>query len=340
MIRLGIVGLGFGGAVQLPAFRALPDVEVVALGGRRAGKARDLADRMGIAVGGSIDDVFNAPMDAIAVALPPELGADVCLRALERGLSVLAEKPLADTAARANLLARQAIGRTAAVDFELADLATFRALKQAVQGASIDSAKVVWRTRSFAHERRLWTWKTDRARHGGVLNLLGSHAFFLAEWLFGPIGSLAAKISDERTRVLAPAGEIAAEDRATIRATTLAGAPFEIELDNVAAGTAHRWEVALPGARLTLDAGVDGSFELSQEKGGSRTVLAVDGVESGVDWRIAPFQRLAARFVDSASRRIPCFPDFEAGARVQRLLEAVHASSGRGGATLDTQDPA
>ena len=338
MIRLGIVGLGFGAAVQLPAFRELPGVQVVALGGRRPDKAKELADRMGIGVGGSIDDVLATPLDALSVALPPELGASVCLRALERGLAVLAEKPLAENAMRASLLAQRAVGRTAAVDFELADLAAFRALKQSAEGTQIKSVKIVWRTRSYAHEKGLWTWKTDRAQHGGVLNLLGSHVFFLLEWMFGPLRTLAARVSDERTRPLAPAGAVAAEDLAEIRATTQGGAAIDITLDNAATGISHRWDVVLDGASLAFVAHPDGSFELAQEKSGSRLILASDPVVPGIDWRIAPFRRLAARFIESASRGESCFPGFDTGARVQRLLDAVRESSERGGANVGTQD--
>jgi myo-inositol 2-dehydrogenase/D-chiro-inositol 1-dehydrogenase len=94
MIRLCLIGLGFGKAVQLPAFRQLP-VEVVAVGARRADKAREFALEHGIACGGSIEDVFAAKPDAVSIALPPEIGASVAQRALELGMAVLADKPLA-----------------------------------------------------------------------------------------------------------------------------------------------------------------------------------------------------------------------------------------------------
>ena len=47
-IRVGIVGVGYGQAVLVPAFRLDPRFEVVALAASRPGKAREVADRLGV----------------------------------------------------------------------------------------------------------------------------------------------------------------------------------------------------------------------------------------------------------------------------------------------------
>ena len=49
VIRVGIVGSNFGRTVLLPAFRADPRCEVVALAGRDAKKSADAAREAGIA---------------------------------------------------------------------------------------------------------------------------------------------------------------------------------------------------------------------------------------------------------------------------------------------------
>lgn len=335
MIRVGVIGLGFGAAVHVPAFAALPGVQVVALGGQRPGKARELASRLGIALGGTIEEVLGAGLDAVTIALPPEAGAQVAQAALERGLAVMAEKPLAHTVERAEALAQLAVGHTTAVGFELAELECFQALKRALEAqARPGSVRLSWRTRSYAHSNRIWNWKTDRRRHGGVMNLLGSHILYLAEWLFGPLAEIRATYSDERTAAFAPTGEQPAEDRASIQAVTAGGVRIGIELDNAAGESGMRWELDLPQGRLLLEERAGGGLALGRTGGASPELLATDIPPAGVDWRIAPFRRLAGRFAGCVPQRAACTPDFRAGARVQRLLEFAAESARRNGAPL------
>jgi hypothetical protein len=63
-------------------------------------------------------------------------------------------------------------------------------------------------------------------------------------------------------------------------------------------------------------------------------VVARDTVRPGVDWRIEPFRRLAARFVDCAARGVECTPGFDTGARAQELIDLARRSAAEGGKTL------
>ncbi len=335
MIRVGVIGLGFGAAVHVPAFASLPGVQVVALGGQRSAKARELASGLGIAFGGTIDEVLGAGLDAVTIALPPEAGAQVAQAALARRLAVMAEKPLAHTVERAEALARLAEGCTTAVGFELAELECFQALKRALESqARPGSVRLSWCTRSYAHSNRIWNWKTDRRRHGGVMNLLGSHILYLAEWLFGPLAEIRATYSDERTAAFAPPGEQPAEDRASLQVVTAGGVRIGIELDNAAGESGMRWELELPQGRLLLEERAGGGLALSRTGGATPDLLASDVPPPGQDWRIAPFRRLAGRFADCVPQRAACTPDFRAGARVQRLLEFAAESARRNGASV------
>lgn len=336
MIRVGVIGLGFGAAVHAPAFAALPHARVVALGGQRPEKARMLAHRLGIPLGCTIDEVLETALDAVTIALPPEPGARVARAALARGLAVLAEKPLAESAASAERLAREAAGRTTAVGFELAELACVQAMRRALEAeAPAGAARFTWRTRSYAHANRIWNWKTDGRRHGGVMNLLGSHILYLAEWMLGPLAELRASYSHERTAGFTPAGEQPAEDRATVEAVTARGLRVGIELDNAAGEGGMRWEVELARGRLVLEERPGGAgISLSRVDGATRIQLATDESLPGEDWRIAPFRRLAARFAECVQQRGACTPDFGAGARVQRLLEIAAQSARRGAVPL------
>jgi predicted dehydrogenase len=330
-MRVGIIGLGFGATVHLPALRMLPNVQVVALGARRADKARELAARSGIEVGGTLEDVLGADLDAVTLALPPDVGDTVAEQALRRGLAVLAEKPIATSVARARNLVQMAKNRTAAVGFELAELDCFRELKRQVeQAGSVQSVRASWHTRSYAQVHRKWSWKTDRAHHGGAMNLLGSHLLFLVEWLIGPIESLSARFSSERTQLFAPPGGQAAEDRAFVSARGPGGVPVEIEVDNASGGAGQKWELVLPRSRLLIEEASGGVLVLTDGRG----ELASDRPAPGLDWRIEPFRRLAARFIECAERKVACSPGFDSGARVQQLLETAARSVANDGQTV------
>ena len=75
MIRLGIVGTNYGRTVQLPAFRADPRCQVVALAGRDATRTVELAREAGVAK--SYGDwralVEDADVQAVAIATLPTL---------------------------------------------------------------------------------------------------------------------------------------------------------------------------------------------------------------------------------------------------------------------------
>jgi len=337
MIRVGVIGLGFGAAVHLPAFLRMPDVRVVALAGRDAGKARTVAAEHGIEHAGDVETLLRAPLDAVSIALPPAPMAEVSERALAAGLAVLSEKPLAESAARAERLAQRAAGAVTAVDFQFAEMDSFVALKRELERSSsvVSAVKVRWRTLSYAQKARAWSWKTDHARHGGVAALYGSHVLYLLEWLLGDIVEISATYRNDQTAAFSPAGSAPAEDTAVVHGTTGAGATIRVELCSAAPDDhLHVWRIRTAQAVYWLEnagASVLGALRLVKEQGGTRQVIAEDAVAKDEDARMQPFLRLARRFINAAATREPCRPDFAVGARVQRLLEAAAQSAAGGG---------
>src|SRR5215471_13672135 len=136
-LRVGIAGLGFGLDVHLPGFRGIADVEVVGLLGRDAARASKIAEQIGLPVLIDVRAWLDLGFDAVSIALPPGHAVPVMHAAIARGLPVLAEKPLAPDARTAYELAKRVDGLASAVDFEFAELATFRKLKAIIEGGEI-----------------------------------------------------------------------------------------------------------------------------------------------------------------------------------------------------------
>ena len=108
-LRVGVAGLGaVAQAVHLPLLARLPDAfEIAALcdlsPALRRGDRRPLRGAAGSARFGSVAELLELPgLDGLLLLTSGSHGADA-LAALERGLPVLCEKPLAFTAAEADL---------------------------------------------------------------------------------------------------------------------------------------------------------------------------------------------------------------------------------------------
>ncbi|MFK4263982.1 Gfo/Idh/MocA family protein [Streptomyces milbemycinicus] len=96
-MRFGLLGTGHWAAeTQGAALAAHPEAELVGVWGRDPAKARALAERYGIRAYDRPDELI-ADVEAVAVALPPDIQSDLALRAARAGRHLLLDKPLAFT---------------------------------------------------------------------------------------------------------------------------------------------------------------------------------------------------------------------------------------------------
>src|SRR3569833_2859314 len=134
MIRVGIVGSNYGRTVLLPAFRADPRCDVVALAGSNEGRARALADAAGVAraYGNWRTLVEDQQIDAVAIATRPDLQPAIALDAIARGKAVFAEKPMASDLPGARRMFEAARGMrvAAAIDFNFHQIAAWQRAKE------------------------------------------------------------------------------------------------------------------------------------------------------------------------------------------------------------------
>jgi predicted dehydrogenase len=328
--------MGIGAAIHLPVFLSMPGIKVEGVAARRPEKAAEVAQRYGVPRAfGSAADLLDLDLDAIVLALPPEANAEAAELAIQRGLAVFAEKPLAGSTRSAELLADASGGLTTMMDFQFAELATVNELKRQLSAGAIGDLRhvsIAWLTESWAHRHGQWNWKLSSDHHGGVMSMLGSHLLYLIEHLFGQIEMLEATCFDAANRTLAPAGVAPAEDTALIYIRLLNGLSVWVNVSNSARGmSTHRWELVGTDGTLELvnrtTDPVAGFTLLRRDQAGHESVLARETVNESGDARRAPFRRMAERFVDGVRNGTAVSPDFSTGARVQRLLEATSASS-------------
>jgi predicted dehydrogenase len=114
VIRFGVLGTGFWADVcHASGLAAHPDVELVGVWGRDPAKTSALAGRHGVEAEADLDALL-AKVDAVSLAVPPDVQAELASRAARAGCHVLLEKPLAlatDSAERVvDEIARAGVG--------------------------------------------------------------------------------------------------------------------------------------------------------------------------------------------------------------------------------------
>ena len=111
-MRIGVIGAaGKIGQMRVQTIIDNPDTTLAAVMDMDIDRAEAVAS--GAPAFTDADRFFDADMDAVIISTPAHVREPLCLTAFERGLHVLAEKPLATTAeaSRRIVLAAQAAGR-------------------------------------------------------------------------------------------------------------------------------------------------------------------------------------------------------------------------------------
>ena len=192
-LRAGVVGFGWAGRQHMDAYARHPDVDLVAIAGLEDGPRRDLGAEYGIAASGQYrgyqEMIDGAGLDVISIATPTALHAPVAVAALDAGVHVLSEKPLAENSERATAMvaAARANDRVLDVSFNHRRRGDVKALKQIVDDGLLGDiyyAKAGWLRRSGIPG--LGTWFTQRSlAGGGPLMDIGVHMLDMALHLMG-----------------------------------------------------------------------------------------------------------------------------------------------------------
>jgi predicted dehydrogenase len=204
-LRAAIVGCGaWAGQAHLPALRALPDVQVVACADHDAAAARRFSAEHGIPHWfDSADGLLAAGVaDALTVAAPDDVHPSVVLAALNAGVPVFCEKPIANTAETADELARarERAGVAATVGYSFRYSPALQQLRADLTSGLLGEPWLaeLYEYNAQFHPRfgKAMNWKGDPDRAGaGALFEYGSHALDLAQWLIGPIVRVSAQLA-------------------------------------------------------------------------------------------------------------------------------------------------
>lgn len=200
--RVAVIGLGLWGArAHLPTLADMAEFDVRAVVDPRGDIAEDAAERYGVPrVETDAARLFADidTLDAVVIATPDDTHRDLAIAALDAGLHVLCEKPLARTVAEGQEMVAAAArsGKVAKLGF------SFRFSPVALKMRELIDAGVIGEVQLFEHigvnaqfmdpSRPLhWKMRPERA-NGGVHVEYGSHPIDLALWYGGPLTRVVA----------------------------------------------------------------------------------------------------------------------------------------------------
>jgi len=293
MMRAGLIGAGWIGQRHAETLAGRDDVAVAAVCDTDPGRAAAVAALSGAEVFADWAAMLDtAELDALWVCTPPLAHAGPAVAALDRGLPLYLEKPIARSPADARLITAAAdrTGTVCAVGYQWHAVELLDDLRQALAGRTIGC--LVGQSIGGTQSR---PWFLDRAAGGGNLLERGSHHLDLARAVAGEVAAVQAAAASVR---LAPrpvgAGDI--DDAVMLLLHFASGAIGTI----VVAWTADTvpgsyWvQVAAGDALLRLD--LDPDYRLSGTAGGAPVAAAA---------KSNPFDRSVDRFLTAVRSADP-----------------------------------
>lgn len=186
-LRVGLIGAGGISQVHAEAWRALGATGfVTSLVG-----AQQIGDAYGFQVVDDVDTLLDL-VDVVDIVTPSSTHADLALRAIARGRSVICEKPLAATSAEAEqvALAAAAAGVRLFPAHVVRYMDEYARMRAAVASGRIGTVAVQRFSRAGSAPASPWFFAESTG--GGLIRDLMIHDIDQALWFAGPVASVYA----------------------------------------------------------------------------------------------------------------------------------------------------
>jgi predicted dehydrogenase len=200
-IRIGVVGTSWWADwMHLPALKSHPRAELAAICGRTRERAEAMAQKYAIPLVFSDyrDMIARGDLQALVISTPDDLHYQITIDALEAGLHVLCEKPLAMNANQAQAMYERAEARGVKhmTFFTWRWMPYFQYLHDLIESGYIGRCLECQLRFVGGYGRDgQYAWRFDRRRANGILGDLGSHMIDLARWYVGDIAQVSAHLA-------------------------------------------------------------------------------------------------------------------------------------------------
>lgn len=357
-LSVAALGYGFIGEAHANALARLPqffpdapDVSRDVLVGRDETAAREAADRFGF---DRVETDWRDAVEDVDVFLnlgPNHVHVEPTVAALDAGVHVLCEKPLAPTVEGAERVveAAETSDATAGVVFNYRFLPAVQHAKHLLDAGDFGTVRHVrfqylqdW----LVDDDAPWTWRHDAERAGaGALGDLGAHSVDLARFLVGDLERVSGHLATfTEERVPEGGGDprpVTVDDAFTAQAEFESGALGTFEATRCAPGrkNGHTFEIDASEGALAFDLQRPNELEVKHpDARGFETVLVTEDADPyGEHWWPPghvlgwehSFVHEHYEFLTAATGDGDFRPSFADGLAAQRVLAAVADSDER-----------
>jgi predicted dehydrogenase len=351
-VGIGIIGTGFARRVQIPAFLACEEAEIVSVASGTLANAESAAKEFGVAH--FTDDwqvtIDHAAVDLVCITTPPSTHFAMTLRALEKGKHVLGEKPMAMNAEEARQMTEKASENQvlALIDHELRFLPGRRKAFEMLRNGAIGKirhAKANFRAPQRGDANSPWNWWSDAESGGGALGAIVSHSIDSLFWFLGAeIAEVFCQLQTHVKQRKDSGGEL--RDVTTDDEANLILRLSDSNLTEDATATVSASMVEYPkyqnrmeffGSQGAIRVDARGEVFLGKAGAGDWTPIEIDlgkNIEGVPDTGFARgFLNFAPEIIKAilnGETSIEHAATFEDGLRVQKVLDAAHESNAKG----------
>ncbi|KGG17448.1 Oxidoreductase [Prochlorococcus sp. MIT 0603] len=351
-----MAGLGFGEKVHLPALYNSETLLPMAIWHPSKNRLKECYTRnASLKPYQDWSSLLNDPnIKAVIIATPPEPRFRLALEALNAGKHLLLEKPIALKSSEISELQKIALSKnlSVAVDFEYRAVPLFMQAKKMLDNNLIGTPwliKLDWLMSSRADESREWNWYSQQESGGGVIGALGTHAFDLLHWFFGPTKNINAITSTSIKERYNPqtdrAQSVTSEDicLANLELSDInsnLSIPVQVALSSISRNGRGCW-LEIYGSNGTLKLGSDNQKDYVHgfalwfaEKNKALSQIKPDNdflfEKTWEDGRIAPVLRVHKWWAESIISGFPMIPGLIEGLNSQKVCEKIIESSNSG----------
>ncbi len=330
MIKIGIIGSGFGLYGLLPAFNTIKKCKVSCICGEKTKRLTGYCQKI------NLDNIYSdwkimlekENLDAIALAVPPNVQYEIARVAIKKKINIFAEKPIAANHSQAKelffLIRKKRI--THSTNFIFPEIEEWQKVKKITDKKTYGELKhisVNWDFLSYNIKNEISSWKTDPKKGGGALSFYFSHALYYLEYYAGEISTLKSLFSypgkNKRN------GEV--------------GVDLIIKFKSGVNGNAHiyssdrglnRHQLIFRFEKATVvlenENSMTENFTINIYTLGKKervTVKKKNIIKKGEDERVRIVRKIGDRFINACINKKSNHPSFKEGLRVQELIDKI-----------------
>jgi len=341
-VRVGVIGTGGIARMRhIPAFKAAEAAgiaELVAVSDVVEASVQSVAAQFGVPNAFTdYRDLLKLPLDAVSICTPNNLHEPITLAALDAGLHVLCEKPIAldyAGAQRMETRAREA-GRKTAVNFRYRFIPATGFVHDLIAAGELGEIYHVYAhyfNGSMTDPQTPISWRQSLAESGsGALGDLASHIIDLCRWWVGEFASVQGNLrifTTERPLTSGGTGAVDVDDAVTFQARFANGAEGTISASRCAIGHNNYQRIELYGTKGAIIYEIE-KADIGGEQiqicfgAGQARYNAFATVPVPPQYLLGNPMRVMTDFVDAIRNDTASSPNFTDGTRCQEVLDAV-----------------